>query len=75
VTVLTDGVLSGFIPRLEVLPAYQRQGIGLALMTRILAQLGHLPNVDLLCDSDVVPFYERFGLKPVGGMALRRPMG
>ena len=75
VTALTDGVLSSFIPLLEVLPAYQGQGIGEALMTRMLDRLGHLPNVDLLCDPDVVPFYERLGMKPVGGMMLRRPMG
>ncbi len=75
VTALTDGVLSGFIPLLEVLPAYQGRGVGRALMTRMLDRLGALPNVDLLCDPDVVPFYERFGMKPVGGMALRRPMG
>jgi GNAT superfamily N-acetyltransferase len=75
VTALTDGVLSCFIPLLEVLPAYQGQGIGQALMTRMLDRLGHLPNVDLLCDSDVVPFYERFGMKPAQGMVLRRPMG
>ena len=75
VTALTDGVLSGFIPLLEVLPAYQGQGIGQALMTRMLDRLGDLPNVDLLCDPDVVPFYELLGMKPAGGMVLRRPMG
>ena len=75
VTALTDGVLSGFIPLLEVLPAYQGRGIGRALMTRMLERLGALPNVDLLCDPDVVPFYERLGMKPAGGMVLRRPMG
>jgi GNAT superfamily N-acetyltransferase len=75
VTALTDGVLSGFIPLLEVLPAYQGQGVGRALMTRMLDRLGALPNVDLLCDPGVIPFYERFGMKPVRGMALRRPMG
>jgi len=75
VTALTDGVLSSFIPFLGVLPAYQGQGNGHALMTRMLDRLGHLPNVDLLCNPDVVPFYERFGMKPVAGMALRRPMG
>jgi GNAT superfamily N-acetyltransferase len=75
VTALTDGVLSGFIPLLEVLPAYQGQGIGQALMTRMLDRLSHLPNVDLLCDPDVMPFYERFGMRPVGGMMLRRPIG
>jgi GNAT superfamily N-acetyltransferase len=75
VTAITDGVLSGFIPLLEVLPTYQGRGIGQALMTRMLDRLDHLPNVDLLCDPDVVPFYERFGMTPVGDMALRRPMG
>jgi GNAT superfamily N-acetyltransferase len=75
VTALTDGVLSSFIPLLEVLPAYQDRGIGTALMMRMLDRLGHLPNVDLLCDPDVAPFYERFGMKPVGGMVLRRSMG
>jgi GNAT superfamily N-acetyltransferase len=75
VTALTDGVLSCFVPLLEVLPAYQGQGIGQALMTRMLDRLGHLPNVDLLCDPDVAPFYERFGMKPAQGMVLRRPMG
>jgi predicted N-acetyltransferase YhbS len=75
VTALTDGVLSGFIPLLEVLSGDQGQGIGQTLMTRMLDRPNHLPNVDLLCDPDVVPFYERFGMTPGGGMALRRPMG
>jgi ribosomal protein S18 acetylase RimI-like enzyme len=75
VTALTDGVLSGFIPLLEVLPDFQGQGIGQKLMTRMLDRLGHLPNVDLLCDPDVVPFYQRFGMRPAQGMVLRRPMG
>ncbi len=74
ITALTDGVLSGFIPLLEVLPDYQGQGIGRELMVRMLERLVHLPNVDLLCDPDVVPFYERFGMKGAKGMVLRRPM-
>jgi ribosomal protein S18 acetylase RimI-like enzyme len=75
ITALTNGVLSGFIPQLEVLPAYQGQGIGRGLMEHMLTRLAHLPNVDLLCDPDVVPFYERFGMKGASGMVLRRPMG
>jgi ribosomal protein S18 acetylase RimI-like enzyme len=74
ITALTDGVLSGFIPLLEVLPAYQAQGIGQALMDRMLERLGHLPNVDLMCDPEVAAFYERFGMRGISGMALRRPM-
>ena len=75
VTALTDGVLSGFIPLLEVLPAYQGQGISRTLMTRMLDRLTHLPNVDLLFDPELVPFYDRFGMQPAAGMVLRRPMG
>jgi ribosomal protein S18 acetylase RimI-like enzyme len=75
VTALTDGVLSGFIPFLEVLPAYQGRGIGRELMRRMLERLAHLPNVDLLCDAELIPFYEQFGMKPGSGMVLRRPMG
>jgi ribosomal protein S18 acetylase RimI-like enzyme len=74
ITALTDGVLSSFIPFLEVLPDYQGQGIGRELMERMLERLSLLPNVDLLCDPDVVPFYERFGMRGASGMVLRRPM-
>jgi len=75
VTALTDGVISSFIPLVEVLPAYQGRGIGQGLMTRMLERLSHLPNVDLLCDPDVMPFYERFGMKPCVGTVLRRSPG
>ena len=72
ITALSDGVQSAFIPLLEVLPAYQGLGIGESLMRQMLARLEPIPNVDLLCDPDVVPFYERFGMHAGIGMALRR---
>ena len=39
---------------------------------RILARLGHLYMVDLLCDPDVQPFYARAGMTPEVGMGVRR---
>lgn len=75
VTALTDGVQSAFIPLLEVLPEYQRRGIGQELMRLMLDRLDALPNVDLMCDPDVVPFYERFGMIPATGMVRRGWMG
>jgi ribosomal protein S18 acetylase RimI-like enzyme len=71
VTALTDGVLSAYIPLLEVLPAYQGQGIGQTLVRQVLEQLGDLYMVDLLCDPDLESFYARFGMQPAFGMIIR----
>jgi ribosomal protein S18 acetylase RimI-like enzyme len=62
-TAISDGVLSAYVPLLEVLPAFQGRGIGTELMRRLLEELGNLYMVDLSCDEDLVPFYERLGLQ------------
>jgi ribosomal protein S18 acetylase RimI-like enzyme len=66
-----DGVLTAFIPSLEVLPEYQGRGIGSELVRRLLAGLEGRYSVDLVCDDDVVPFYERLGLQRWGAMIVR----
>lgn len=71
ITAISDGVLAAFIPNLEVTPDYQGQGIGTELVRRMLASLEHLYSIDLMCDDDVVPFYERLGLQAAGGMVIR----
>ncbi len=72
ITAISDGVLSAYIPLLEVLPEFKGQGIGSELVRRMLEELRNLYMVDAVCDPDVVPFYERFGMKQLSGMALRR---
>jgi ribosomal protein S18 acetylase RimI-like enzyme len=71
ITAITDGVLSAYIPHLEVLPEYQGRGVGSELVRRMLARLDHLYGTDLLCDPDVQPFYARLGLRPAVGMLVR----
>jgi ribosomal protein S18 acetylase RimI-like enzyme len=71
VSVVGDGVLSAFVPLLEVLPDHQGRGIATELVRRALELLGDRYMVDLCCDEDLVPFYERFGMQRVAGMALR----
>lgn len=61
VSAIGDGVLTAFIPLLEVLPAWRGRGIGSELMRRILERLGNRYSVDLSCDPELVPFYERLG--------------
>ena len=72
VTALTDGVLSAYLPLLEVLPQYRARGIGSELVRRLLEDLGPLYMVDLTCDAELAPFYARLGLTPTHGMAVRR---
>ena len=60
-TAITDGVLSACIPLLEVLPTYRGHGIATALVERLLGRLAELYMVDVVCDDDLVPFYERLG--------------
>jgi GNAT superfamily N-acetyltransferase len=71
VTALSDGVLMAYVPLLEVLPDHQGTGVGTALVNRVLDEIGDLYGVDVCCDDDLVPYYERFGFQRVAGMVLR----
>lgn len=71
ITALSDGVLSAYIPHLEVLPAYQGRGIGSALFRQMLTHLRELYMIDLICDPELQPFYERLGMRPWSGMVVR----
>ncbi len=71
ITAISDGVLAAYIPHLEVLQAYQGQGIGSEMVRRMLATLQSIYMIDLICDPDVQPFYERLGLRRYSGMILR----
>jgi ribosomal protein S18 acetylase RimI-like enzyme len=72
VTAISDGVLSAFIPLLEVLPERQGEGVGSELVRRMLAELDGFYMVDLVCDAELEPFYRRLGLTPLSGMGRRR---
>lgn len=72
-TALSDGMFAAYIPLLEVLPAYRGRGVGSELIRRLLAEVGPLYMVDVMCDPDVVPFYEQLGMTAATG-AVRRNM-
>lgn len=73
VNMISDGVLTAFVPWLEVLPGYQGQGIGSELMRRILAGTERFYSVDLVCDAELVPYYARFGMQGLSSAVLRHP--
>lgn len=71
INAISDGVLSAYIPLLEVLPTYQKQGIGKELVRRMISELSDFYMVDLLCDKALQPFYERLGMTKADGMVTR----
>ena len=71
VNAVSDGVLSAYIPLLEVLPAYQQRGVGTELMRRMLETLSDIYMVDLLCDVELQSYYERLGMRRATGMLVR----
>jgi ribosomal protein S18 acetylase RimI-like enzyme len=71
VTAIGDGVLSAYLPLLEVLPELRNRGIGSELVRRILAEVGPLYMTDLVCDQGMSGFYRRFGFTPATGMVIR----
>jgi ribosomal protein S18 acetylase RimI-like enzyme len=71
ITAISDGVSCAYIPFLEVLPAYQGQGIGTELVRRMLARLSRLYMVDLVCDDSLKPFYQRLGMHAFTSMGVR----
>lgn len=71
ITAISDGVLSAYIPLLEVLPTYKGRGIGQELTRRMLTELSEFYMVDLLCDEELQPFYAKMGMYPATGMLVR----
>lgn len=68
---LSDGVLAAYIPLLEVLPEHRGGGVGSRLVELLLELIGPLYMVDVMCDDDLVPFYEQLGFQRSAG-AVRR---
>ena len=71
VNAISDGVLSAYLPLLEVLPEYRGRGIGRELARRIVVRLDHLYMIDLCCDDSLVPFYRSLGFHRFVGMGRR----
>ena len=71
INAISDGVLSAYIPLLEVLPEYQKRGIGGELVKRMLKRYEDLYMIDLICDKERIEFYSRFGMKAITGMMTR----
>ncbi|MBW9159387.1 GNAT family N-acetyltransferase [Clostridium sp. FP2] len=71
INAVSDGILSAYIPLLEVLPEYQKQGIGSELVKKMLEELYNFYMVDLCCDESLQSFYKKLGMIKSQGMICR----
>ncbi|MDF1666037.1 MAG: GNAT family N-acetyltransferase [Planctomycetota bacterium] len=71
VNCISDGVLTCYIPLLEVLPEFQGRGFGSTLIESLKNECKDFYMIDILCDSEILPFYGQLGFQKSTG-ALRR---
>lgn len=69
ISVFSEGGIHRF-RKFAVHPDYQGKGIGTALLTHVISQIRMEGGTQLWCDARVsaIPFYERLGMKPDGGI-------
>ncbi|MCL2574328.1 MAG: GNAT family N-acetyltransferase [Defluviitaleaceae bacterium] len=72
INAVSDGVLSAYIPLLEVLPDYQNCGIGGELIKRILTDLKNIYMIDIICDKEIAPYYVKHGAMVHGSACIFR---
>ena len=73
ITAITDTALFAFIPLLEVRTDLQNQGVGTSLLKAMESHLGEIYGIDLVCDPDLVPFYEARNFLSLSAMVKRNP--
>jgi GNAT superfamily N-acetyltransferase len=71
VTAITDGISCAYLPHLEVRPDHRGRGVGTELVRGMLERLDNLYMIDLVCDENLRPFYERLGFQPSQAMIVR----
>lgn len=71
INAISDKTLAAYIPLLEVLPAYQGQGIGSKLVELMKDSLKDFYMVDVVCDEDVIAFYKNHQFVKGNSMMLR----
>ncbi|MCE5229146.1 GNAT family N-acetyltransferase [bacterium] len=71
INALSDGILTAYIPLLEVLPECRHRGIGTELVRRMVDTFRHFYAIDIVCDESVAPFYEAKGFSKCVGMIKR----
>lgn len=71
INIISDGILSAYIPLLEVIPSYRNMGIGKKLVRLALKELENIYMIDLSCDDNLVEFYKKLGMHKTNALFVR----
>jgi len=71
INAISDGVLSAYIPLLEVLPKYKKSGIGKKLVGNMLDSLKEFYMIDVVHDAELQEYYAQFGMSKCVASVLR----
>jgi len=71
INAISDGVLSAYIPLLEVLPEYKKSGIGKTLVGHMLDSLKDFYMIDVVHDKELQGYYAQFGMVKCTASCLR----
>ncbi len=71
INAISDKTLSAYIPFLEVLPDYQKQGIGSELVKSMLEELQEFYMIDLCCDIELNEFYRKFNFSHANAQIIK----
>ncbi len=71
INIISDGVLSAYIPLLEVIPEYRNRGIGIKLVELAIEEMKEIYMLDLSCDDNLLAFYKKFGMHESNAMIIR----
>lgn len=56
---VTDGIFRAYIEDVVIHSAYQRDGIGTRVVSRLLESLAHIDVISLFCEKHLIPFYKK----------------
>lgn len=71
INIISDRVLTAYIPFLEVINDYKGQGIGNKLAKMAMEEFKDFYMIDIICDSELVHFYEKMGMRKSNAMIIR----
>ena len=71
INAISDGILTAYIPLLEVIEPYKSKGIGYELVKRMLEECSSLYMIDICHDAELAPYYAKFGAYKGGASVFR----